>query len=200
MVAETRTRCAWARTPLGIAYHDTEWGVPVHDDCVLFEFLTLEGAQAGLSWETILRKREAYRAAFAGFDPERVARFTPARVERLMQDAGIVRNRLKIESTVRNAKAFLAVRTEFGTFDRYVWSFVGGSPRVNRWQELGQVPARTSESDALSRDLLRRGFKFVGSTICYAFMQAVGLVNDHTVDCFRYPRGGRSARSKIVVS
>ena len=200
MVADTRTRCVWARTPLGIAYHDAEWGVPVHDDRVLFEFLTLEGAQAGLSWETILRKREAYRGAFAGFDPERVARFTAARVERLMQDAGIVRNRLKIESTVRNAKAFLAVRKEFGTFDRYVWSFVGGKPRVNGWRELGQVPARTPESDALSRDLLRRGFKFVGSTICYAFMQAVGLVNDHTVDCFRYPRGGRSAKSGTVRS
>jgi DNA-3-methyladenine glycosylase I len=200
MVADTRRRCAWARTPLSIAYHDAEWGVPVHDDRLLFEFLTLEGAQAGLSWETILRKREAYRAAFAGFEPARVARFTPARVERLMQNAGIVRNRLKIESTVRNAGAFLAVQKEFGTFDRYVWSFVAGSPRVNGWRELGHVPARTPESDALSRDLLRRGFKFVGSTICYAFMQAVGLVNDHTVDCFRYPVGGRAAKSRLVRS
>ena len=187
MVADTRKRCRWARTPLSIAYHDAEWGVPVHDDRILFEFLTLEGAQAGLSWETILKKRDAYRDAFFGFDPARVARFTPARVERLMQNPGIVRNRLKIESTVRNARAFLAVQKEFGSFDRYVWGFVvGGTPRVNGWRELGQIPARTSESDALSRDLLRRGFKFVGSTICYAFMQAVGLVNDHTVDCYRY--------------
>jgi DNA-3-methyladenine glycosylase I len=179
-------RCSWARTPLSIAYHDAEWGVPAHDDRVLFEFITLEGAQAGLSWETILNKREAYRAAFAAFDPARVARFTPARVERLMQNAGIVRNRLKIESTVRNAKAFLAVQREFGSFDAYVWGFVGGAPRVNRWRTLEHLPARTPESDTLSRDLSRRGFKFVGSTICYAFMQAVGMVNDHTTGCFRY--------------
>ena len=179
-------RCAWARTPLGMAYHDAEWGVPVHDDRILFEFLTLEGAQAGLSWETILKKREAYRDAFAGFDPAAVARFTPTRVERLLQDPGIVRNRLKIESTVGNAKAFLAVQRELGSFDAYLWGFVGGRPRINRWRTLQQVPARTVESDALSRDLLGRGFKFVGSTICYAFMQAVGLVNDHTVDCFRH--------------
>jgi DNA-3-methyladenine glycosylase I len=180
------TRCSWARTPLSIAYHDTEWGVPVHDDHILFEFLTLEGAQAGLSWETILKKREAYREAIAGFDPARVARFTPARVERLLVNPGIVRNRLKVESTVRNAKAFLAVQREFGSFDAYVWGIVGGAPRVNRWQTLQQVPGRTAESDALSRDLLSRGFKFVGSTICYAFMQAVGMVNDHTTECFRY--------------
>ena len=186
------TRCGWARTPLGIAYHDTEWGVPVHDDVVLFEFLTLEGAQAGLSWETILKKREAYRKAMAGFDPQRVAGFTPARVERLLANPGIVRNRLKIESTVRNAKAFLAVQREFGSFDAYVWGFVGGAPRVNGWCTAQQVPPRTTESDALSRDLLARGFKFVGSTICYAFMQAVGLVNDHTIDCFRYKRVGRT--------
>jgi DNA-3-methyladenine glycosylase I len=179
-------RCGWATTPLGILYHDKEWGVPVHDDQVLFEFITLEGAQAGLSWETILRKRAAYRQAFADFDPARVARFTQARVERLMGNAGIVRNRLKIESTVRNAKAFLAVQREFGSFDAYVWSSVGGSPRINHWRSWKQIPPRTAESDALSRDLLKRGFKFVGSTICYAFMQAVGLVNDHTVDCFRY--------------
>jgi len=178
-------RCAWARTPLGIAYHDTEWGVPVHDDQVLFEFLTLEGAQAGLSWETILKKREAYRTSFAGFDPAAVARFTPARIETLLGNPGIVRNRLKVTSTVRNAKAFLAVRQEFGTFDAYVWAFVGGAPRVNRWPRLQQLPATTPESDALSRDLRKRGFTFVGSTICYAFMQAVGLVDDHTVDCFR---------------
>jgi DNA-3-methyladenine glycosylase I len=181
-----RKRCIWARTPLGIAYHDREWGVPVHDDHVFFEFVTLEGAQAGLSWETILNKRDAYRQAFAGFDPARVARFTQARVERLLLNPGIVRNRLKIVSAVGNAKAFLAVQEEFGSFDRYVWRFVGGKPRVNRWKPGGQIPARTPESDALSRDLLDRGFKFVGSTICYAFMQAVGLVNDHTTDCFRF--------------
>ena len=178
-------RCGWARTPLSIAYHDREWGVPVHDDTVFFEFVTLEGAQAGLSWETILKKREAYREAFAGFDPARVARFTPARVERLLQNPGIVRNRLKVESTVRNARAFLAVGKEFGSFDAYVWRFVGGRPLVNRRKALADIPARTPESDALSRDLLQRGFRFVGSTICYAFMQATGLVNDHLVDCFR---------------
>jgi DNA-3-methyladenine glycosylase I len=179
-------RCAWARTALAASYHDLEWGVPVHDDRRLFEFLTLEGAQAGLSWETILQKRDAYRRAFAEFDPARVARFGPARAERLLENPGIVRNRLKIASTVGNAKAFLAVQREHGTFDAYVWQFVGGSPRVNRWGTPRQVPSRTPESDALSRDLLRRGFKFVGSTICYAFMQAVGMVNDHTTDCFRY--------------
>lgn len=178
-------RCVWARTPLSIAYHDAEWGVPVHHDHVLFEFLTLEGAQAGLSWETILKKREAYREAFAGFDPTRVARFTPARVERLLQNPGIVRNRLKIESTVRNAKAFLTIQREYGSFDAHLWSLVGGAPRVNYWRTLREVPARTPDSDALSRDLSGRGFKFVGSTICYAFMQAVGMVNDHTIDCFR---------------
>jgi DNA-3-methyladenine glycosylase I len=189
------TRCSWARTPLSIEYHDSEWGVPVHDDRMLFEFLTLEGAQAGLSWETILKKREAYREAFLDFDPARVARFTPARVERLLRNAGIVRNRLKIESTVGNAKRFLAVQCEFGSFDAYVWGFVGGAPRVNGWRTLAAIPARTSDSDTLSRDLLRRGFKFVGSTICYAFMQAVGLVNDHTTDCFRYAAVGRMARA-----
>ena len=188
------TRCSWARTPLGIAYHDTEWGVPVHDDYVLFEFLTLEGAQAGLSWETILNKRDAYRTAFADFDPQRVARFTAARVERLLANSGIVRNRLKIESTVGNAKAFLAVQRECGSFDAYLWYFVGGTPRVNRWRSRQRVPDRTPESDTLSRDLLGRGFKFVGSTICYAFMQAVGMVNDHTVDCFRYEQVGTSGR------
>jgi DNA-3-methyladenine glycosylase I len=192
---DKETRCGWARTPLSIAYHDAEWGVPVHDDRVLFEFLTLEGAQAGLSWETILKKREAYRAAFCGFDPVAVARFTPARVERLLQNPGIVRNRLKIESTVRNAAAFLAVQKEFGSFDAYVWGHVGHAPRVNRWRTLQQVPARTPESDALSRDLLRRGFRFVGSTICYAFMQAVGLVNDHTVDCFQCPSSRRRSHT-----
>ena len=184
------TRCAWAGTPLSIAYHDAEWGLPVHDDTILFEFLTLEGAQAGLSWETILKKRESYRDAFAGFDPARVARFTPARVERLLQNPGIVRNRLKVVSTVQNAKAFRLIQREFGSFDSYIWAFVGGEPHVNRRRAMSEVPPRTSESDAMSRDLLHRGFKFVGSTICYAFMQAVGLVNDHTVDCFRYSRLG----------
>jgi DNA-3-methyladenine glycosylase I len=192
----TPVRCGWARTPLGIAYHDLEWGVPVHDDIVLFEFLTLEGAQAGLSWETILRKREAYRQAFAAFDPARVARFTPARVERLLANPGIVRNRLKIVSAIENAKAFLAVQREVGSFDAYVWRFVDGKPLVGNRHSLKEIPARTSESDALSRDLTRRGFKFVGSTICYAFMQAVGLVNDHTVDCFRYREVARARRRR----
>jgi DNA-3-methyladenine glycosylase I len=188
------TRCTWARTPLSIAYHDLEWGVPVHDDHVLFEFLTLEGAQAGLSWETILKKREGYRRAFAGFDAARVAKFKPVRVARLLTNPDIVRNRLKIGSTVSNAKAFLAIQREFGDFDAYVWSFVGGAPRVSQRKTLRQIPARTPESDALSRDLLRRGFKFVGSTICYAFMQAVGMVNDHTTDCFRYESVGQTER------
>jgi DNA-3-methyladenine glycosylase I len=188
-VAQNLIRCRWAQTPLSIAYHDAEWGVPVHDDTTLFEFLTLEGAQAGLSWETILRKRDAYRSAFRGFDPARVARFTPARIERLLDDPGIVRNRLKVESTIGNARAFLATQQEFGSFDAYVWRFVDGTPRINRWRTFREVPSRTPQSDALSRDLLGRGFKFVGSTICYAFMQAVGLVNDHTVDCFRARQG-----------
>jgi DNA-3-methyladenine glycosylase I len=178
-------RCAWARTPLSIAYHDDEWGVPVHDDRKLFEFLILEGAQAGLSWETILNKRENYRRAFDDFDAARVARFTEKRIERLLKNPGIVRNRLKVGSAVLNAKAFLAVQKEFGSFDAYVWRFVSGKPKVNRWKLFNTIPAHTAESDALSRDLSKRGFKFVGSTICYAFMQAVGLVNDHTVDCFR---------------
>lgn len=175
-------RCAWPASPLAIAYHDREWGVPVHDDRVLFEFITLEGAQAGLSWETILRKRDAYRAAFAGFDPATVARFTAARRARLMRDEGIVRNRLKIDSTVTNAAAFLAVQRENGSFDRFLWDLCGDN-RVRRGTRL---PARTPESDALSRELKRRGFRFVGTTICYAFMQAVGIVNDHSTDCFRY--------------
>jgi len=179
-------RCAWARTPLGIAYHDVEWGVPVHDDLVLFEFITLEGAQAGLSWETILRKRDAYRVAFASFDARRVARYTPARCRKLMGNAGIVRNQLKIESTVTNARAFLAVQREFGTFGAFLWGFVGGIPLVSRWRSTKQLPVRTELSDALSKELKRRGFRFVGSTICYAFMQAVGVVNDHTTDCIRY--------------
>lgn len=178
-------RCAWARTELSAAYHDAEWGTPVHDDHVLFEFVTLEGAQAGLSWETVLRKRARYREAFAGFDPVKVARFTPARVDRLLRDPGLIRHRGKLDSTVSNARALLAVQREFGSFDRFVWDFVGGRPRVNRPQTLKDLPARTPESDALSRELKRRGFRFVGSTICYAFMQAVGMVNDHTTDCFR---------------
>ena len=178
-------RCAWAETPLGIAYHDNEWGVPVHDDRVLFEFLILEGAQAGLSWETILRKRENYRRALVGFDPAKVARFTPAKVKALMKDEGLVRNRLKLQSAVTNAKAFLAVQKEFGSFDAYVWRFVDGKPRVNRGDK---VPAKTAQSDALSKDLLKRGFKFVGSTICYAYMQAVGMVDDHAPYCFKKTR------------
>ena len=189
-------RCPWAETsPLMMEYHDTEWGVPLHDDRRLFEALILDGAQAGLSWETILRKREAYREAFAGFDPGRVARFTPARVERLLRDDGIVRNRLKVESTVRNAQAVLAVQREHGSLDAYLWSFVGGAPRVNRRRTLREVPARTPESEAMSRDLQRRGFRFVGPTICYALMQAVGMVNDHTIDCFRHGQVGRRRRS-----
>ncbi len=178
-------RCSWPQDEANIAYHDEEWGVPVHDDRVFFEFLTLEGAQAGLSWSTILRKRENYRRAFASFDPARVARFTATTVNSLMKDEGLVRNRLKIESTVSNARAFLAVQREFGAFDRYVWQFVGGKPIVNR-RRGRDIPARTPQSDALSKDLQKRGFRFVGSTICYAFMQATGLVNDHLTRCFRY--------------
>jgi DNA-3-methyladenine glycosylase I len=177
-------RCDWARTDLLIAYHDKEWGVPVHDDRKLFEFLILEGAQAGLSWEIILNKREGYRAAFSRFDPAKVARYNESKRERLMQDARIVRNRLKIAATIQNAKSFLAVSYEFGSFDRYVWQFVDGVPRKRkRGQDL---PAHTLESDAMSKDLSARGFKFVGSTICYSFMQAVGMVNDHNYSCFRY--------------
>jgi len=180
-----RVRCAWAKTEPNLTYHDEEWGIPVHDDRLLFEFLILEGAQAGLSWEMILKKREAYRKAFDNFDARRIARYSPARVEKLMNNPGIVRNRLKIAATVDNANAFLRVQKEFGSFDAYVWSFVRGKPRVNQWKTFKQIPAESAESDALSRDLRRRGFRFVGSTICYAFMQAVGMVNDHTVDCFR---------------
>jgi len=179
---------------LAIRYHDEEWGVPVHDDRLWFEFITLEGAQAGLSWDTILRKREAYRSAFKGFEPARVAKFGDRDVARLLADEGIVRNRLKINSTIGNAKAFLAVQKEFGSFDEYVWRFVGGRPRINQWQALKQVPARTVESDAMSKELIGRGFKFVGSTICYAMMQATGMVNDHLVDCSRYKAVTRSAK------
>ena len=179
-------RCGWAKNELAIAYHDREWGAPQHDDRVLFEFLVLEGAQAGLSWDTILRKRENYRAAFDKFDPKKISRYDERKLGSLMGNEGIVRNRLKIVSAVKNAKAFLDVQKEFGSFDRYVWQFVGGKPRVNARRRLGDVPARTAESDAMSKDLKKRGFTFVGSTICYAFMQAVGMVNDHLVDCFRY--------------
>ncbi|MFZ3320797.1 MAG: DNA-3-methyladenine glycosylase I [Usitatibacter sp.] len=180
----TEKRCPWCLgSPEYMAYHDDEWGRPVHDDRMFFEFLILEGAQAGLSWSTILRKRENYRKAFAQFDPAKVARFTPAKVKKLLLDPGIVRNRLKVEGTVRNAKAFLAVRKEFGSFDKYVWRFVGGKPIVNRPKAIKQVPASTPESDALAKDLKKRGFTFVGSTIMYAFMQATGLVDDHIVGC-----------------
>lgn len=178
-------RCPWAVTELSRAYHDEEWGVPVHDDRLLFEFLILEGAQAGLSWETILKKRAAYRTAFADFDPVRVARFDADRIERLLNDPGIVRNRLKVTSAVVNARAFLDIRREHGSFDAYLWSFVDGRPIRNRWRTMQEVPPRTPLSDKLSKDLKKRGFKFVGSTICYALMQAVGLVDDHLADCFR---------------
>jgi len=180
-------RCGWAKGERYIQYHDEEWGVPVHHDRTLFEFLILEGAQAGLSWSTILNKRDNYRRAFDGFDPRRIAQYQPKKIKALLADPGIVRNKLKIGSAIGNAKAFLRVQEEFGSFDRYIWQFVGGKPRVNPWK-VRQVPARTAESDAMSKDLKRRGFKFVGSTICYAFMQAVGMVNDHAPDCFRYRR------------
>ncbi len=180
------TRCSWATNELNIAYHDAEWGVPVHDDRTLFEFLILEGAQAGLSWDTILRKREAYRAAFDNFDVQKVARYDDEKAAELLLNEGIIRNRLKIASAVRNAKAFLAVADEFGTFDKYIWSFVGGQPIDNKLKGHGDVPVKTDISDALSKDLKKRGFNFVGSTIMYAFMQATGMVNDHLVTCFRY--------------
>jgi len=185
-MARAVNRCGWSGTdPLYVRYHDEEWGVPVHDDRTLFEFLVLEGAQAGLSWITILRKRDAYREAFDGFDPTRVARFDARKVSQLLRNPGIVRNRLKIQSAVANARAFLRVQDEFGGFDAYQWRFVGGTPRQNRPRTLREIPARTEESDAFSKDLKRRGFGFVGSTIVYAHMQAVGMVNDHVVDCFR---------------
>jgi DNA-3-methyladenine glycosylase I len=183
-----KPRCDWAygASPLYVPYHDEEWGVPVRDDRRQFEFLTLESAQAGLSWSTILNKREGYRRAFAGFDPEKVARFGAKKIAALLKDPGIVRNRLKVNAAVNNARLFLAVQKEFGTFSKYIWGFVGGRPKVNRWTRLGQLPAVSKESDALSADLKRRGFKFVGSTIMYAHMQATGLVNDHLVSCFRH--------------
>ena len=179
-------RCAWARNEVNISYHDAEWGVPVHDDRKLFEFLILEGAQAGLSWETILRKRERYREVFDGFDPEKVARYGKRKVQALLKDAGIIRNRMKIAAAIGNARAFLKVQEEFGTFDAYIWRFVDGRPKQNAWKTLKEIPAKTAESDALSKDLKKRGFGFVGSTICYAHMQATGMVNDHLVSCFRY--------------
>lgn len=179
-------RCSWATNDLNIPYHDTEWGVPVHDDRTLFEFLILEGAQAGLSWDTILRKRENYRAAFDNFDAEKVARYTDAKCAELLLNEGIIRNRLKVASAVGNAKAFLKVQDEFGSFDSYIWAFVGGEPIVNHLKGLGDVPAKTDISDAISKDLKKRGFNFVGSTIIYAFMQATGMVNDHLITCFRF--------------
>ncbi|MEE9258325.1 MAG: DNA-3-methyladenine glycosylase I [Nitrospinaceae bacterium] len=186
MAKDTNTRCSWAGdNPLMIDYHDREWGQPMYDDRKLFEFLILEGAQAGLSWETILKKRENYRKAFDRFDPLKISKYNKSRVKRLLADPGIVRNRLKVESTISNAKHFLAVKKEFGTFRKYIWSFVDGRPIKNRFKSLSEIPAQTSESEAMSKDLKKRGFRFVGPTICYAFMQAVGMVNDHTVDCFR---------------
>ncbi len=186
-----KTRCAWpGDDPLMMSYHDEEWGVPLHDDIGLCEFLLLEGAQAGLSWSTILRKRENYRLAFNGFDPSEIARYDDAKVASLLQDAGIVRNRLKVRSAITNAQAILAVQSEFSSFDRYIWGFVGGETIQNAWRALGDLPAKTPEAETMSRDLLKRGFKFVGPTICYAFMQAVGMVNDHTGDCYRWAELG----------
>ena len=182
-----KTRCEWAGSdPLYIAYHDEEWGVPEHDDRRLFEFMLLDGAQAGLSWLTILKKRENYRKAFDGFDPERVARFGERKVRALLANGGIIRNRLKIRSAIQNAKAYLEVQREFGSFDAYIWRFVGGKPKRNSWRTLREIPARTTESESMSKDLRRRGFTFVGPVICYAFMQAAGMVNDHVVSCFRH--------------
>ena len=185
-MSDKAIRCTWASDPLSIAYHDNEWGVPIHDDRLLFEFLLLEGAQAGLSWITILKKRAAYRKAFDRFDPRKVAKYDEKKIAALLLNDGIVRNRLKVRAAVKNAQAFLAVQKEFGSFDQYVWRFVGGSPLQNRRRRLQDMPARTEQSDAMSKDLAKRGFTFVGSTICYAFMQAIGMVNDHLVDCFRY--------------
>ena len=183
---EKRVRCHWASNEWNIPYHDQEWGVPVHDERRLFEFLILEGAQAGLSWDTILRKRARYREVFDGFDPEKVARYDARKKKSLLGDAGIIRNRLKIDAAIGNARAFLKVREEFGSFDKYIWGFVGGAPKQNAWKTHKRVPASTKESETMSKDLQKRGFRFVGSTICYAFMQAVGLANDHLVSCFRY--------------
>jgi len=187
-------RCTWASEksgPVYVKYHDEEWGVPVHDDIIHFEFIVLDGAQAGLSWSTILNKRENYRKAFAGFDPRKVARFDRRKIERLLEDPGIVRNRLKVESAVKNARAFLKVQKEFGSFDEYIWQFVGGKTLKNRWKTEKQIPAETPESEAMSKDLKKRGFTFVGPTICYAYMQAAGMVNDHLVSCFRHGEVGK---------
>ena len=189
-----RRRCLWAQDEPNIEYHDSEWGVPVHDDRLLFEFLILEGAQAGLSWTTILKKRDNYREAYEHFDPATVARFDERKQLSLLGNPGIVRNRLKVDSSISNAKAFLTVQQEFGTFDKYIWRFVDGRPKQNAWKTMKDVPASTPESDAMSKDLKRRGFRFVGSTICYAFMQATGMVNDHLIDCFRHSEVGRYAK------
>ena len=194
-MSDKAIRCPWPTSEIYIAYHDLEWGVPNHDDRHLFEMLILEGAQAGLSWSTILNKRQNYRVAFDNFDAEKVARYDARRKSKLLANPGIVRNRLKIDAAIKNAKAYLEVREEFGTFDKYIWQFVGGTPQQNRFVSMKQVPAKTAESDAISKDLLKRGFKFVGSTICYAYMQAVGMVNDHLVSCFRH-RELRQARTK----
>jgi DNA-3-methyladenine glycosylase I len=184
---DKKTRCPWClKFDQYIQYHDEEWGNPVHDDQIHFEFLVLEGAQAGLSWATILKKRNGYKRAFADFDPKKVARFTPARIEKILLDPGIVRNRLKVQAAVNNARRFLEIQREFGSFDNYIWPFVGGKPIINRWKSLSEVPVTTPQSDALSKDLIKRGFKFVGSTVIYSHMQACGLVNDHLVDCWRY--------------
>jgi len=198
MPSSRKPRCTWVPMgkPLYVAYHDEQWGVPEHDDRALFEMLVLEGAQAGLAWETILNKREGYRRAFDRFDPRRVARFDGRKVRALLADPGIVRNRLKISAAIANARAFLEVQREFGSFDAYIWRFVGGEPKRNAWKHHREIPARTGESDAMSKDLKRRGFRFVGSTICYAFMQACGLVNDHTTGCFRYREVGKRRNSK----
>jgi len=193
--AKGLVRCQWASNEWNIPYHDDEWGVPVHDDRTLFEFLILEGAQAGLSWDTILRKRARYRHVFDAFDPEKIARYDARKKRSLLADPGIIRNRLKIDATISNARAFLQVRDEFGSFDKYIWSFVGGAPRQNAWKTHKRLPAKTKESDAMSKDLQKRGFRFVGSTICYAFMQAVGIVNDHTVGCFRYSAIAREKKT-----
>ena len=190
-------RCSWARSELAISYHDREWGVPQHDDHILFEFLILEGAQAGLSWETILRKRENYRKAFDVFNPAKVAKYDARKTAKLLNDAGLIRNRLKIDAAIQNAQSFLLVQKEYGAFDVFLWEFVDGEPIQNRWSSTKRIPPRTALSELLSKDLRKRGFKFVGSTICYAFMQAVGMVNDHTVDCFRYRQVNALGKSAL---
>lgn len=189
-----KTRCHWPKSDHSILYHDQEWGVPLHDDSTLFEYMILDAAQAGLSWETILRKREGYRRAYGGFDPAKVARFGEKQVAKLLADPGIVRNRLKIASSITNARAFLKVQAEFGSFDAFIWQFVDGKPLVNTWKEMSQIPTQSAQSQAMSKDLLSRGFRFVGPTICYAFMQAAGMVNDHLVSCFRHGAVGRAKR------